>query len=425
MAAISEAKQLEISRCAQEHPEWGGDRIAKVCGVSKDVARKYRGSPKAATPEVTRQAPTETDEISGNERTICLPKTRIDSLEKLIAHCKIDRKIWFVDRWICNKWELGAKDDQGKLNVAPLFQVKAYLKKNVAVVDARAELEELKALAKKISYSPFTYKKGKASTGGHMLEINIPDPHFGKLAWGEETGGANYDTKIAESVFMRAFEALLERTKAYVFDEIWFVVGNDLLNSDTKEGQTTGGTPVTNDTRYCKTFRVVRTCIVRCIERLRTIAKVKVKVIMVSGNHDSMSVYHLGDSLECYFHDKKDVEIDNSPKKFKFHRYGRVMLMFTHGDKGKKANYPLLMATQEPEMFGATEFREAHVGHWHGTEVAENHGVRVRTLPALCPADDWHAENGLVGNKRSAEAFAWNAVEGMVGTAMYSVTEQQ
>lgn len=359
----------------------------------------------------------ESSEITGNTWTVSLPKTGIHTLEQLVEYCEIDLGIWEVERFICNKWEmaarLGAEKDE-RIAVTPLFQVKATFRKKVEIVDAREEIEELKALAA-VDRVPVVVKH--KPHGGHMLEVNIPDPHFGKLAWAAETG-SNYDTKIASDLFRKAVSVLLSRVSAYEFEEVLFVVGNDLLNSDDIEGQTTKGTKVSTDGRYQKTFGVVRNIIIETIERLRLIAKVK--VVMIPGNHDALSVWHLGDSLECYFHKYKDVEIDNSPKSRKYYRFGSVMLMFTHGDKGKRTDYPLLMATEQAEMFGQTKFREAHTGHRHMTKLDEQHGVRIRVLPALCPADDWHFENGFTGNMRNAEAYIWNKDEGLVGMAIFS-----
>ncbi len=97
------------------------------------------------------------------------------------------------------------------------------------------------------------------------------------------------------------------------------------------------------------------------------------------------------------------------------------MLMFTHGDKGKQENYPLLMATEMPEMFGATVHREVHVGHLHQLRVRELMGVRVRVIPSLSAADSWHSDMQFVGNKRAAEAFVWCPKEGLVAQATYTV----
>lgn len=365
------------------------------------------------------KADSETSEITGDSWRIALPKTRIQTLDELIAHCKIDLSIWEVERFICNKWEVGANLGGDKITVEPLFQIKAFLKKKKEIVSARKEIEALKTLAKKSARLPIAVKANK-SASGNMLEINIPDSHFGKLAWGLETGGPNYDVRIAQEVVTRAFEALLAKVGHYEFEEVILIVGNDILNSDDVEGRTTAGTSVSTDGRYQKTFGVVRTLMTHFIERLRTRFKCPVIAIMVPGNHDKLSVWHLGDSLECYFHNYKDVTIENTPRYRKYHSFGKVMLMFTHGDKGKRNDYPLLMATEQPEMFGRSKFWEAHTGHNHMTKVDEQHGVRVRILSALCPADDWHAENALVGNKRSAEAYVWNKDEGLIGIAIHS-----
>lgn len=74
----------------------------------------------------------ETNEIAGDKWTITLPKTRIHTLEQLIEACHIDTTVWNIDRFIANKWEVGAKDANGDIQVTPLFQIKAFLTKKVA-----------------------------------------------------------------------------------------------------------------------------------------------------------------------------------------------------------------------------------------------------------------------------------------------------
>jgi DNA repair exonuclease SbcCD nuclease subunit len=179
---------------------------------------------------------------------------------------------------------------------------------------------------------------------------------------------------------------------------------------------------VSSDGRYQKTFWKARNTVIETIKKLLKIAPVMVMAIY--GNHDTLSSWHLADSIECYFHDNPDVKVQNDPTYRKYYEYGRNMIMFTHGDKGKRDDYPALMAAERSAMFGRTQFREVHCGHTHETKMEEYHGVRVRILPALCPADSWHAENGYVGNLRNAEAYIWNKNEGLIGTAIYNVDSQ-
>ncbi len=283
----------------------------------------------------------------------------------------------------------------------------------------REELAALLEQAKADAPIPRLVKRPETKSENILL-VNLPDAHFGKLAWPVETGGRPYDVKIASEIYKNAARMVVARAVAtgLKFSEVVYVIGNDILNSNDAENKTAHGTVVTTDGRYHKTFRKLREVVTELIEEFRQIAPVR--VIPVYGNHDTLSAYHLGDSLECYFHNYKDVSVENAPTYRKYYQFGKSMIMWTHGDKGKREDYPLLMATEQPAMWAATTFREIQTGHNHKTKLDEYHGVRVRIIPALCPADDWHAENGYVGNLRSAEAQIWNINEGLVATLYYN-----
>lgn len=364
----------------------------------------------------------EKQSFHGNTWDISLPKTTIHTLPELLEYCKVDLGIWEVERFVVNKWEMGftvGTGDDKKADKLPLYQVKATLVKRKEIVDARKEIERLKK--ELIKSSPLVKSIHiRHTSAGNVLELDIPDAHFGKMAWAKETGGPSYDTPIAAATFKRAVEVLLRRAEArgLKFDKIILVVGNDLLNSDNEQGTTTKGTFVSTDGRYQKTFVTVRETITWTIERCRQVAPVR--VIMVSGNHDDLGVWHLGDSLECLYTNVEDVEIDNAPTARKYFRYQNVFLMFTHGDKGKREDYPLLMATERSKDFGETKYREIHTGHIHQTKLQEWHGVRVRILPSLSPPDAWHSENGFTGQQRVAESFIWNGQEGLIGMDFYN-----
>lgn len=360
--------------------------------------------------------------VEGDTWNISLPRTRVNTVEELLAKFKVDTTIWEVERFVVNTWDMGFVDDLKKAHSHQLYQCKASLRRKAQMVAVRDEVEALKKEAKAAAR---TYPKIKRNPkqSGYMLEISIPDLHYAKLAWGKETGDASYDAKLSEQVFEQALDMLISRTSGYAFDEVVFVVGNDLLHADNVQGTTTAGTPQDVDGRFHKSFVKVRLMITRAIEKLRLIAPVYVYV--VPGNHDRLSTWCLGDSLSCVFSNCGDVVIDNAPTYRKYHVYGKNMIMYCHGDSGKPADYPLVMATERPVEFGQTTFREAHVGHRHTLKVQELHGVRVRTSPALCPPDAWHSENQYIGNKRSAEAFVWSDNEGMVATAIFNVQEQE
>lgn len=394
-------------------------RVCSGCGEKKSFRADQKYCSKACTvskkPEVK-----EVSEVKGDAWTISLPKTRIKSLEQLLKAFEIDLSIWEVERFVANKWEMGSvnktTDDP---QTTELYQVKAFLKRRVQLIQIRDEIDALVAQAKEKLPEPKLLVRPTVATDT-MLEINLTDHHFGKLAWGSETGYSNYDVKIAAQVFNRAIDTLLDRSPFKHYGEIWFVVGNDLFNNDDVLSRTTSGTQVESDIRHERTYVVVRSLLVQAIEqRLRPKAN-KVKIVVVPGNHDHNATWHLGDSLQLYFSKHEDVEVDNRPCPRKYHVFGNVLVGYTHGDKGKLNDLPLLMATEMREVYGITKFHEWHTGHIHTLRVNELHGIRVRTLPALCSPDSWHAENGYVGNLRSSEAFVWDRTEGLIGTVIYT-----
>ena len=77
-------------------------------------------------------------------------------------------------------------------------------------------------------------------------------------------------------------------------------------------------------------------------------------------------------ALEVAFANDANVEVDASAKLRKYYQYGQVMLCFTHGDKEKLTDLPLITAVEEPVMFGATKYREVHTGHKHTTKAPKS-----------------------------------------------------
>jgi len=348
--------------------------------------------------------------------------TPVRTLEDLIRVCKIDTAEWEIVSWRANKWEMAAKDDTTqKLVTRPLFQVTANMKRRVDFVRSRREIEALVADAKK-QIAPRPAPKVRAPQGEHMLELSLPDVHLGKLAWPPESMGAAYDLQIAVGLYKDAFETLISRVSAFRFARILIPFGNDFLHSDNKAGTTTSGTPLDMDSRFHKNYVAGRNLMIWAIERARQLAPI-VTVVSVFGNHDNISTFCIADGLECWYHSTPGVEILNAPSPRKYIQHGKCMILFAHGDKGKQDNYPLLMATERPQMFGETVHREAHLGHRHILQVKEHMGVRVRIIPSLSAPDAWHSEQGFVGSKRGAEGFVWNPEEGLVSLATYTVRE--
>jgi hypothetical protein len=243
-------------------------------------------------------------------------------------------------------------------------------------------------------------------------EISLPDIHYGKLV----DMPLPYD--FQEKEYITVVENLVAKAAGLEIERFILPIGNDGLNSEGMRMTTTKGTPQQDYMDWRKSFRGYWKLIVYTIDYLKQIAPVD--VIVVSGNHDYERMYYVGDVIAGWFRNDINVNVDNSDDPRKYYQYGTNMLMFTHGDKEKAQNIPLIMATEQPEMFAATSHREAHCGHFHKEQVNEYRGIKVRFVPSICPNDSWHKQMGYE-SKRTGQAYIWSKERGMEGYNQYNV----
>lgn len=355
-------------------------------------------------------------EVTGGQMTLEFDsKKRIKTIADLVAACEIDLFEWEIERIVCNKWEVGAKNDDGVIVVEPLFQVKAWLKRSESIAKASALIAMFKLVAG--THAPEYKAVEHENKGEHLAVIPLPDAHFGKLSWGPETG-SNYDVRIAEAIWKKAASDLLPKAQVYGLERIALVVGNDVANSDNLQGNTTAGTPQDNDSRIYKVLFIICMSYVWLIEQARLLAPVQ--VICVPGNHDQLLSYVIALFLWAWFRNCDDVEVDIEPGTTKFIEYGLNLIMLAHGDKLKIKSMPIYMATQAPKPWGRTKFWEALTGHFHAERAFDEMGVIVRTCKALCAPDAWHKNNGYLG-RRGAEAFIYHKKTGPCGHLIYNI----
>jgi len=243
-------------------------------------------------------------------------------------------------------------------------------------------------------------------------EISLPDIHYGKLV------DAPMPYNFQEEEYIRVVENLVAKAAGLDIERFILPIGNDGLNSEGMRMTTTKGTPAHDYTDWKRSFRGYWKLMVYTIDYLKKIAPVD--VIVISGNHDYERMYYVGDVIDGWYRNDPNVHVDNSDDPRKYYRYGTNMLMFTHGDKEKAQNIPLIMATEEPEMFAATSHREAHCGHFHKEQVNEYRGIKVRFIPSICPNDSWHKQMGYE-SLRVGQAYIWSKERGMEGYFQYNV----
>lgn len=324
-------------------------------------------------------------------------KMGFDPLLWEVLNCKI----------ISGSWEVITKDGEGNAvtNPARKYSVTLTVKplggrlSMDVVMQAFDGLVPVKAM--KITYKP----------GSFLLELPIMDFHLGKLAWGDETGGADYDLKIAESLWKETIADILSKVKPFGRPErILFPIGQDFFHFDTPGVTTTAGTQLDSDSRWQKMFCKGVELLVWAIEQCRALAPVK--VMWIPGNHDTATSYYAVVGLYQRYANTDSVDVDLSPTSRKYVQYGQNLIGYAHGvEEGKRIEG--LMQIEAPEMWGATTWREFHLGHLHSESATTKNGIVFRRVSSVTAADAWHAEKGFLGATRQATAFIWNKDKGL------------
>lgn len=290
----------------------------------------------------------------------------------------------------------------------PRFSV--VTKEGISVDELKNEIKEFAA-----NYSPVVPAMSTPMLDNPIAyEISLPDIHYGKLH--------DYDLAEIEQQYVYVVKDLVEKAKGLEIEKFILPIGNDGMNSEGMRKTTTKGTPQDESAGWKETFRGYWKLMVKAIDYLKVIAPVD--VIVVSGNHDYERMYYAGDVLSGWFRNDENVTVNNNNEPRKYYSYGNSMLMFTHGDNEKPAEMPLIMATEEPQMFAASKFREVHCGHFHKEMVNEYRGVKVRFIPSICPNDEWHKKMGYQA-ARTGQAYIWSKTRGLEGYLQSNVTESK
>jgi UDP-2,3-diacylglucosamine pyrophosphatase LpxH len=239
----------------------------------------------------------------------------------------------------------------------------------------------------------------------------VGDHHVGQLAWDQETGGENYDLKVAEDVLRDASLRLIDTCPPCEQALIAFL--GDFFHYDSYDSVTPAHKNLLDaDGRYPKMVdvgvRMIRHMITAALERHQ-----KVRVIFEKGNHDPATAAAVTVFLSHLYENEPRVSIDKSPRFFHYYEFGAVLLGTHHGDKVKKDKLLAVMATDMAEAWGRTTYRFVMVGHGHHEDRTEYPGGFVEMFGVLAASDAYAANHGY-RSRRQMQALVFHREHGLV-----------
>lgn len=246
-----------------------------------------------------------------------------------------------------------------------------------------------------------------------LNQFVVTDSHFGMLAHREETG-ADYDLRLAEELLLDWFAAAVAgapQAHTAVLAQL-----GDLLHHDALESVTPAHKHVLDaDSRLHKVVRVVIRTLRRVVDMLLQKHK-HVHVVMASGNHDPASSVWVRELLATIYENEPRVSVDTSPMLYYAYKWGDTALFYHHGHKRGVAQVDATLAGMFREMFGASKYAFAHVGHLHSDEGRKSALMYVERHETLAAPDAYAAGGGWLSG-RSAKVITYSRRFGEVARA--------
>jgi len=247
--------------------------------------------------------------------------------------------------------------------------------------------------------------------------ISLTDAHLDRLT----TNGRSL--KDATQQYLEVVDHLIMKSYCCnLVDEVVYVIGNDLFDSDTYFSETTAGTQQHSNSMYYDAYEAIFDMQVKAICKLKQFCN-KLHIKFVPGNHDRTKGFYLVHALEVYFKSDKNIVFDRGAENTKVYSYGNNFIGMHHGDTKPEA-LPLYFAKKYAKEWGSSKFQEIGIGDKHQKKSwdlkvkpsdEDMNGVRIFMTPSLCDNTLWE-KNGLLDTGITAGVCRWyNKYEGKTG----------
>lgn len=244
-------------------------------------------------------------------------------------------------------------------------------------------------------------------------QFTLTDYHFGLMAWGEETGGADWDLKIAEEMWCRLWGYAIKR--APEADTAILANIGDLVHFDGLKAITPAhGHVLDADSRFSKIVRTVIRCMRFAVRELLKTHR-HVHLIFSDANHDEAGEIWLREMFAMHFEDEPRVTVDRSPGSYNVFEWGLTSLFYHHGHKKKFKQVDTTWVGRFREVFGRTKFSFGHTGHLHSDEVFQsNTGIKVERHETMAAPSAYEGNAGY-NSGRSCKVITYSKKYGECG----------
>lgn len=348
---------------------FGRYKISQQTGVSekrvRNVIAKYKQSnPVSAVEKVTF--------IGGDtiiDKVIKLSPNQRKTKEDIMSAVGFSPIEWECVSAEIASWNGMVKGEDSKPVVTDLYSVRVKVRPLKNGFDLDKALEKISRLEPvKIQHKPVN--------GKGLLEVFLADPHRG-----------------LKNVYGHLLMAIVERAMAV--EKVVIVFGGDEIHVDNVKNTTVNGTqlePIDLNAAWEESY----TFHFNLIHQILSMGK-ECEVIYIPGNHDATIAWTIVKALEKVL---PGARFDTTIEQYKAMRWNNIAIGWTHGDKGKRADFDRLFLKRYPMIFGDAKTVELHYGHIHQESAKDSYGNMIRSLPTATAQSQWTIDGGYESVQR-------------------------
>ena len=238
----------------------------------------------------------------------------------------------------------------------------------------------------------------------------LMDVHFGMLALGRETGGPDYDTKVAADDMRHAFAKVAAITPDSA--EGVLIIGGAFSHADDNRSETPANRHKLDvDSRH---WRVLDLGVALIAEVIDTLAHkhAQLTVRVLRGNHDEHSHAILTFALAQRYRDTAHITVDKDPRDIFMKQWGRCLIAAHHGDKARAERMTLYLSDICP-FWSDTRHRFCFTGHVHHDHSKDIGPLKWESLRAFTAPDAYASGMGYA-SRRALQAITFHKRDGVV-----------
>lgn len=360
---------------------WVKTRLKSDDKISNSSEKKLTLKDAAELPNYKATTEIHKDGSQSSDKLVKMSLEQCIDADYLLEAHGYDRASWELITAKNNIWNTYSKTD----GISTLYSSKISVRPLKSIFNFERFIESIK----NVSPAKICVEKHLLNDK-RLLEISLFDTHFG-------ISDFEYYTPTQERI------ALKLATRHW--EEVLFVVGQDMFHNDNFRGQTSNNTPIETvnmEKAWDDSLKFYQPLISFALENSN-----KVKIMYSKGNHDESMSWAFVQLLKALY---PSAEFDDSFIERKVHTFGDNFIGITHGDKARK-NLHNIFPIEFPMEWAKAKNREIHMGHLHVEDGKDHFGMMVRTLATRNKTDAWHKNNGFVGAHKRFMLFEFSATD--------------